>query len=133
MRALWRTAIDAGRGGLLASCPPRRDSFVEHRRADRRYDRRVEIEVEGEGMSFSAYTRNISLSGLFIDTEVRLPFGGRVALRFRVPTQTEAIQVEGQVRWVETDEGQVTGIGIKFAGLRARDVWALNKYFEKPE
>jgi hypothetical protein len=30
------------------------------------------------------------------------------------------------------EEGHVHGIGIRFEGLRARDVWALNKFFESP-
>jgi uncharacterized protein (TIGR02266 family) len=105
---------------------------VEHRRADRRYDRRVLIEIEGEGTAFSAHTRNISLGGVFIDTDNRLPFGAKVSMRFKVATQVEVIEVDGHVRWVEADDGIVRGIGIQFAGLRARDVWALNKYFEKP-
>jgi uncharacterized protein (TIGR02266 family) len=105
---------------------------VEHRRSDRRYDRRVPIEFSYEGASHSAHTRNISLGGVFIETDATLPFGARVTLRFRVPTQSEAIEVEGQVRWLEMDEGRPRGLGVRFEGLRARDVWALNKFFEKP-
>ena len=105
---------------------------MEHRRSDRRYDRRVPIDFSHEGSSFSAHTRNISLGGVFIETEMALPFGARVALKFRVPTQHEGVEVEGQVRWLEMEEGHVRGIGIRFDGLRARDVWALNKFFEKP-
>jgi uncharacterized protein (TIGR02266 family) len=105
---------------------------VEHRRSDRRYDRRVPIDFSHEGSSFSAHTRNISLGGVFIETDQTLPFGAKVALRFKVPTQSEMIEVEGQVRWLEMDEGKLRGLGIRFEGLRARDVWALNKFFEKP-
>ncbi len=105
---------------------------MEHRRSDRRYDRRVPIDFTYEGSSFAAHTRNISLGGVFIETEQTLPFGARVALRFKVPTQTEVIEVEGQVRWLEMDEGRLRGLGVRFEGLRARDVWALNKFFEKP-
>ena len=105
---------------------------MEHRRSDRRYDRRVPIDFSHEGSSFSAHTRNISLGGVFIETDQTLPFGAKVALRFKVPTQSEMIEVEGQVRWLEMDEGRLRGIGVRFEGLRARDVWALNKYFEKP-
>jgi uncharacterized protein (TIGR02266 family) len=83
-------------------------------------------------MSFSSHTRNISLGGVFIETEQTLPFGARVALKFRVPTQAEFIEVEGQVRWLEMEEGRLRGIGVRFEGLRARDVWALNKFFEQP-
>ena len=105
---------------------------MEHRRSDRRYERRAAIDVVHEGQSFSAHTRNISLGGVFIETETALPFGARVSMKFRVPTQHEPVEVDGQVRWLELEEGAVRGIGIRFDGLRARDVWALNKFFEKP-
>ena len=42
------------------------------------------------------------------------------------------LRSDGQVRWLEMEDGHVCGIGIRFGGLRARDVWALNKYFESP-
>lgn len=105
---------------------------MEHRRSDRRYDRRVAIDFSYEGSSFTAHTRNISLGGVFIETEQTLPFGARLSLRFKVPTQSELIEVAGQVRWLEMDDGRLRGLGVRFEGLRARDVWALNKFFEKP-
>jgi uncharacterized protein (TIGR02266 family) len=105
---------------------------VEHRRSDRRYDRHVAIEFKHEGTAYSSHTRTISLGGVFIETDQTLPFGAKVTLKFRVPTQTEPIEVDGQVRWLEMDEGRLRGLGVRFEGLRARDVWALNKFFEKP-
>jgi uncharacterized protein (TIGR02266 family) len=105
---------------------------VEHRRSDRRYERRVPIDVVHEGRTLSSHTRNISLGGVFVDAAEALPFGALVSLRFRLPTLSEDTTVDGQVRWVEMEEGQVRGIGIRFQGLRARDVWALNKFFEQP-
>ena len=105
---------------------------MEHRRSDRRFERRLAIDVTHEGTTYHSHTRNVSLGGVFVDFDRTLPFGARVSLKFRVPTQAEPTVVEGQVRWVETDDGQVRGIGIRFEGLRARDVWALNKFFEQP-
>jgi uncharacterized protein (TIGR02266 family) len=104
---------------------------VEHRRSDRRYERRVAISVTHEGEVLSTFTRNISLGGVFIESDRALPFGAKVSLDFRIPTQSEPVLVEGQVRWIELEDGQVRGIGIRFEGLRARDVWALNKFFEQ--
>jgi uncharacterized protein (TIGR02266 family) len=92
----------------------------------------VEIDVLHEGATFSTQTRNISLGGVFIVTETSLPFGAKLSLKFRIPTQTEPVEVDGQVRWLEAEDGHVRGIGIRFEGLRARDVWALNKFFETP-
>ena len=104
---------------------------MEHRRSDRRYERKLTIDINHEGQSFTAHTRNVSLGGMFLVCDRSLPFGARVKLSFRVPTQAEPILVDGQVRWAETDEGNVSGIGVRFEGLRARDVWALNKFFEQ--
>ncbi len=107
---------------------------MEHRRSDRRYDRRVPVEFTHEGKSYGAHSRNISLGGMYIDTDARLPFGAKVHLRFRVPTQVEAIEVAAQVRWAGgSDDPQGRGIGVRFEGLRARDVWALNKFFDRPQ
>jgi uncharacterized protein (TIGR02266 family) len=88
--------------------------------------------VTHEGSSFGAHTRNMSLGGVFIESERALPFGARVSLKFRVPPQHDNVEVEGQVRWLEMEEGHGRGIGIRFDGLRARDVWALHKFFESP-
>jgi uncharacterized protein (TIGR02266 family) len=93
----------------------------------------VAIDLVHDGVPMRSFTRNISLGGVFIEMESALPFGARVLLKFRIPTQSDAIEVDGQVRWLEMEEGHVRGIGIRFEGLRARDVWALNKFFESPQ
>jgi uncharacterized protein (TIGR02266 family) len=97
---------------------------------DRRHERRLLVELEHASARLSAYTHDISLSGLFIETEAVLPCDTEVLLRFSVPTQREAIEVRGQVRWREKKCGEVEGMGIRFEGLRPRDVWALNRFFE---
>ena len=60
-----------------------------------------------------------------------MPIGTTVQLRFQLPTQPEPVEVAGDVRWVvKRGAGDQSGIGIRFQGLRARDVWALNRYFQ---
>lgn len=100
--------------------------MTQNQRSSRRYDCQLDIEVVIEGQRQPARTRNLSLGGIFIDAGHRPKFGTRVQLKFTIPTQKEAIEVGGQVRWV--DEG---GYGVQFDGLRARDVWALGKFFEQ--
>ena len=56
----------------------------------------------------------------------RLPMGERVNVTFTVPNQDEPITAAATVRW-STDDS----VGVQFDGLRAKDVWALNKYFEQ--
>ena len=69
---------------------------------------------------------NLSLGGALVVGEPRLPMGQRVTITFSVPTVEEPIEVGATVRWSDDK-----GVGIQFDGLRARDVWALNKYFEQ--
>lgn len=69
---------------------------------------------------------NLSLGGAFLQLSQRLPMGQRVDLSFRVPTMEEPIEIGAIVRWSDDK-----ATGIQFDGLRARDVWALNKFFEQ--
>src|SRR4029077_10085686 len=107
-------------------------ALAEHfRRIDPRYDRQLEIEVLFEGKRQTSQTLNISLGGLYLESASPLPIGTTVQLRFQLPTQPEPVEVAGDVRWVvKKGAGDASGIGIRFQGLRARDVWALNRYFQ---
>ena len=98
-------------------------------RSSQRYDVQLTVEytlADKSGKTLTATTRNLSLGGAFVDTEAKPPFNARVTLKFSIPNQREPIQVGGVVRW--SDPG---GFGVQFDGLRARDVWALGKYFEQ--
>jgi uncharacterized protein (TIGR02266 family) len=103
----------------------------QFRRTDPRYDRRIEVEIVAEGRRQVGHSRNISLGGVFVETAEPLPVQTTIQVRFRVSTQPEPIDVTGEVRWVERGgAGQAAGMGIRFHGLRARDVWALNRFFQ---
>jgi hypothetical protein len=84
----------------------------------------VDLEVEvGSGERWSrTRARNASLGGIFLDAADLTP-GNRVLLRVHLPGHT--VEVGGQVRWQDA-----AGAGVSFDGLRAKDVWALGKYFE---
>ena len=101
------------------------------RRTDPRYARRLDVEVIAGNETRTATTGNISLGGLFVETSAIYPLQSRVQIRFRIPTQPEPIEVSGEVRWVEAGgPDQAAGLGIRFQGLRAREVWALNRFFQ---
>ena len=97
------------------------------KRTATRYERRIDIEYRVGDDWKPSKTRNLSLGGALIACDEKLPSGVRVQIRFRIPTQKEPIEVGGQVRWVDSQ-----GFGVQFDGLRARDVWALGKFFELP-
>jgi uncharacterized protein (TIGR02266 family) len=104
---------------------------AEHfRRIDPRYERQLDVEVLSDGKKLTSRTVNISLGGVFLESTASLDIGMTVQLRFQLPTQPEAVEVAGDVRWVVKKEGSHAGVGIRFQGLRARDVWALNQFFQ---
>lgn len=106
------------------------DHLSEHfRRTDPRYDRRVEVEIIAGPLRQTAVTKNISLGGMYLETLEPLAMLTKVTVRFRVPTQNEVVEVAGQVRWLVPGDA-VCGVGIRFDGLRAREVWALNRFFQ---
>lgn len=83
-----------------------------------------------EGASRTYTMTNLSVGGALLEagdtTEPKLAMGTRIAIRFAVPTLDEPIEVGATVAW--SDQAVA---GIHFDGLRARDVWALHKFFEQ--
>lgn len=101
------------------------------RRTDPRYIRRLDVEITAGDQKRTAKTGNISLGGLFLETGETFPLQTRLQIHFCIPTQPEPIEVIGEVRWIEQGgPDQPAGMGIRFQGLRAREVWALNRFFQ---
>jgi hypothetical protein len=93
------------------------------RRENQRYEVDFEAEVTRGGTTVRGRVRNASLGGLYLEVQPLPRLGDKVAIRFSVGGHV----VEGMavVRW--NGHG---GAGVQFDGLRARDVYALGKYFE---
>lgn len=94
-------------------------------RATTRHDVVLDATLIVEGEQSQEEIHNLALGGCYVTAPRRLPMGVRVELRFEVPPSGDEIRISGQVRW--TNE---RGAGVQFDGLRAREVWSLNKYFE---
>lgn len=69
---------------------------------------------------------NLSLGGALVNAGMKFSMGQRLEISFTVPTIEDPIEVGATVRWSDDK-----ATGLQFDGLRARDVWALNKYFEQ--
>ena len=68
---------------------------------------------------------NLSLGGALVSAGQKFAMGQRVQISFMLPTLENPIEVGATVRW---SDAKTTGL--QFDGLRARDVWGLNKFFE---
>jgi hypothetical protein len=102
------------------------------RRAQQRFDIQMAVQVTYQGNRLETVTRNVSLGGMYLEQTEELeadalPFGALVQLRFTLPVLGDAVTVDAHVRWVQPGDG----VGVQFAGLRAREVWALQKLFSE--
>jgi len=69
---------------------------------------------------------NLSLGGALVSATSKIAMGSRVQFTFSIPNAADAIEVGATVRW---SDDKTTGL--QFDGFRARDVWALNKFFQQ--
>lgn len=100
---------------------------MTNHRTSQRYNVAIEVEIETARGVSRAVTRDASLTGAFIETQERLAAGEQVRLRLHLllPAHPGPIEVAAIVRWCDD-----AGVGVQFDGLRAKDVWALGKYFD---
>jgi hypothetical protein len=100
--------------------------LTDNRRSATRHDVSLAASMELDGQVVETEMRNLSLGGATLAVRRKVAMGARLKVKFRLPTHDQPIEVGAQVRW-STDDA----IGVQFDGLRAREVWSLNKYFEK--
>ena len=98
---------------------------ADNRRTSTRHAVSIKAKMLVNGEARECTILNLSLGGALTSMAL-LAMGSKVNITFNVPTIDEAIDIGATVRWADDN-----AIGIQFDGLRARDVWALNKYFEQ--
>lgn len=98
--------------------------MIEHRKSAR-HDVNISATLTVQGTAHETSILNLSVGGALVVFEERLSPNERVELAFRVPTLENEIKVGGVIRWAGGES-----LGVQFDGLRAKEVWALNKYFE---
>ena len=97
------------------------------RRDNQRFEVVVVVQVHrGEGTQ-DWPSEDISAGGMRLEVVGDPPkIGERLKVSFKLPLLAAPIEAEGEVRWV--DRGTPTLCGIQFStGLRAREVWAINR------
>jgi len=94
-----------------------------NRRSGHRYDVDIPAELIVDGEPRPTTIQNLALGGVQVALTERLALGRAVRLSFRLPVQGDTVEVDTTVRWV-----QGGSIGLQFAGLRPKYVWALNRY-----
>ncbi len=100
--------------------------MADNRRTSTRHAVSIAASFTIEAAKTPCTVMNLSLGGALFSMVGKLSMGQRLTISFVVPTMDEAIEVGAIVRWSDDK-----ATGVQFDGLRARDVWALNKYFEQ--
>ena len=70
------------------------------------------------------YTSNVSLGGIFLETDQRLPTDHPLQLQIRLP-DGESILAEGTIQWTSSD-----GVGVHFTVLSVRNQRKIRRLLE---
>ena len=76
--------------------------------------------VEGDPTPWGAHARDMSIGGVFVETDVRPAFGTRVTLTIAFEGMADALELPAIVRWSSPE-----GLGLQFGLLGARETHAI--------
>ena len=83
----------------------------------------ITCEVNG-GASVSGLSKDISIGGMFIESDAQLSFGTEVTIVLRLPNTKADVRLPGIVRWLKPG-----GFGVQFGLLGARETHAISELF----
>ena len=81
-------------------------------------------EVKGAG-SISGSARDISIGGMYIESDAQVSFGQEVTILLRLPNTKADARLPGIVRWLKPG-----GFGVQFGLLGARETHAISELFK---
>jgi uncharacterized protein (TIGR02266 family) len=89
---------------------------MKERREHPRLSIAVEVDFGSEHNFYSAKTRDISVGGLFIETDIALPIGTKVTVELKFLQRK--LHADAEVTWALLGEGgEPTGVGVRFLEL----------------
>jgi c-di-GMP-binding flagellar brake protein YcgR len=85
---------------------------------------------DSEGKSHRGRACDISLGGMFIETQSVLPFGAHLTVQIRLKgsSGTEALDLPAISRWSRTD-----GMGIQFGNMGARETHIITEVSKRDD
>ena len=95
------------------------------RRTHARFACDLPLTVEFQGREIPMRARNISLGGMLCATEENVAYGEEVVVRMTLPAIGGETSCPMVVRWHKDGD-----VGMQFGSLRAKQVWALNQFFQ---
>ncbi len=104
------------------------------RRRSPRIPIRIQIEYETPEGFFQDYMRNLSLGGIFIETQRPLPVHTRLKVQFRLPDMNVPIMADGVVVHtlrVGRSKAPGGGMGIRFSDVDRHGRELLEEYLKR--
>lgn len=84
----------------------------------------VACEVKG-GATIMGRAKDISVGGMFIESETAVTFGTEVIIVLRLPNTKRDSRLPGTIRWLKPG-----GFGVQFGLLGARETHAISELFK---
>jgi uncharacterized protein (TIGR02266 family) len=86
------------------------------RRRQARFAIASDVDLTSEDNFYAGRTRDLSLGGLYVETNAVLPLGSRLAVRVKI--RGKAYSVDAEVVWTMLPDGDATGgLGLRFLHL----------------
>lgn len=96
---------------------------MSEKRRHPRKEVRVPVAFQlGDGRRVEAVSRDMSIGGMFVETDTCAPFASTVPVELMIPGAKQPIRVPATVRWTEPD-----GMGVQFGLMGVRDTHALTE------
>ena len=115
--------------GPLEMEPPERTLSLEETEPSMRENPRraclINADCRIKGDSFRSYMLDISIGGVFIETNERVPVGETILLNFTLPTLSHPVALPGKIAWSGPQ-----GFGVKFEGLPPPESRAIKDYID---
>jgi len=96
---------------------------VSEKRRHPRKEVRVPVTFElADGRRIEAMSRDMSIGGMFVETDTVAPFSSTVPVELMLPKAKQPIRVKATGRWTQSD-----GMGVQFGLMGVRDTHALTE------
>jgi hypothetical protein len=97
---------------------------VELRRHQRvTFDGPVEFVAKGSSERVTGRSKDVSLGGMYVQTESALPFGVELVVHISLPGQKMPLAMPAVVRWSRPGQG----MGLQFKLIGARETHAITE------
>ncbi len=105
---------------------------MEDKRIEPRINTSMALAFSSSGDFLFAMIKNISSTGVFIETDTVLSVDTELALRLSLPPDTEMMDIAGRVVWVKQASGESpAGMGVEFIKMSYAHKRKLHAFVEQ--